>query len=93
MFHHQNCCWLRTNVLSESGILSSFPDGSVVNNPPARAGDTGLIPGLGRTWQPTLEFLPGKSRGQKSLAGYHPRGCKRVGHDLATKQQESFYTA
>ena len=39
----------------------------------------------GRKWQPTPVFLPGKSHGQRSLAGYSPRGCKRVGHDRATK--------
>ena len=33
-------------------------------------------------------FLPGKSYGQRSLAGYSPWGCKKVGHDLATKQQQ-----
>ena len=27
--------------------LGEFPGGSVVKNPPANAGDTGLIPGLG----------------------------------------------
>ena len=32
-------------------------------------------------------FLPGKFHSQRSLVGYSPRGCKRVGHDLATKQQ------
>ena len=32
-------------------------------------------------------FLPGKSHGQKSLVGYSPWGRKRIGHDLATKQQ------
>ena len=25
--------------------------------------------------------------GQRSLVGYSSRGCKRVGHDLMTKQQ------
>ena len=29
--------------------LRGFPDGSVVKNPPANAGDTGSIPGLGRS--------------------------------------------
>ena len=29
-----------------------------------------------KTWQPTLVFLPGESHGQKSLAGYSPRGRK-----------------
>ena len=27
-----------------------------------------------RKWQPTPVFLPGKSYGQRSLAGYHPWG-------------------
>ena len=31
-------------------------------------------------WQPTLEFLPGESHGQRSLEGYSPQGC-RVEHD------------
>ena len=29
-----------------------------------------------RKWQPTPVFLPGKSHGQRSLAGYSPWGCK-----------------
>ena len=29
--------------------LRDFPDGAVVTNPPASAGDTGLIPGPGRS--------------------------------------------
>ena len=32
-------------------------------------------------------FLPRKPNRQKSLVGYSPWGCKRVGHDLVTKQQ------
>ena len=43
---------------------------------------------LRRKLQPIPVFLPGKSHGQKSLAGYSPWGCKRVGHDLATIQQQ-----
>ena len=54
--------------------------GLVVKNSPANAGDvrdTGLIPGSGkilwrRAWQPTPAFLPGESRGQRSLVGYSP---------------------
>ena len=59
-----------------------FPGGSVVKNPPANAGDTGLIPGSGRS--------PGGGNGNllqdsclenpmdrgASLAGYTPRDCK-----------------
>ena len=29
-----------------------------------------------RKWQPTPVFLPGESRGQRSLAGYSPWGRK-----------------
>ena len=54
------------------------------------AGDAGSIPDPGRSpwrrkWQPTPVFLPE----QRSLASYYsPWGHKRVGHDLATKQQQ-----
>ena len=54
-----------------------------------QAGDR--ISGLGRfPWrrkqQPTPVFLPGKSHGQRSLAGYSLWGHKRIRHDLGTKQ-------
>ena len=42
-----------------------------------------------RKWQPTALFLPGKSLGQRRLAGYSPWGCRRVRHGLAAKQQQS----
>ena len=59
----------------------------VVKNLPVNAGDirdVGSIPGTGkipwsRAWQPTLVFLPGESHGQRSLAGYSPRGCAELG--------------
>ena len=41
-----------------------------------------------RKWQPTPVLLPGKSHGQRNLAGYSPWGSKRVGQDLVTKQQQ-----
>ena len=44
-----------------------------------------------RKWQPSPVFLPGKSHGWRSLAGYSPWGHKRVKHDLATKQQRLLY--
>ena len=43
-----------------------------------------------RKWQPTPIFLPGKSHGQRNLAGCSPWGFKGVGHDLATKQQQLY---
>ena len=36
-----------------------------------------------KTGQPAPVFLPGKSCGQRSLAGYSPWGRKRVGHNWA----------
>ena len=33
-------------------------------------------------------ILPRKIRGQRSLVGYSPWDHRRVGHDLATKQQQ-----
>ena len=59
------------------------------------AGDAGFnswvekIPWL-RKWQPTPVFLPGKTHGQRSLAGYLPWGHKIVGHNLGTKQQQKY---
>ena len=55
--------------------MMGVPGGSVVKNPPTNAGDMGLIPGSGRSpggenGNPLLVFLPGKSYGQRSLAGY-----------------------
>ena len=38
-----------------------------------------------RAWQPTLVFLPGESRGQRSLVGYSPWGSQKVWHNWATK--------
>ena len=44
-----------------------------------------------RKWQPTLVFLSEKSHGQRNLVGYSLWGCKRVGCDLATKQQQQLF--
>jgi len=41
-----------------------------------------------RKWQPTPVFLPGKSHGQRSLAGYNPWDHKRVGHNLVTNNKK-----
>ena len=72
-------------------IFNNMPGGTVVKNPPADAGDTGPIPGLERSpgegnGKP-LQYT-GKSHGQRRLSGCCPWGCKRVKHDLATKQQQ-----
>ena len=76
-----------------------FPSASVVKNPSANAGDMGwedLNPWVGkiswrRKWQLTPVFLPGKSHGQRDLAGYSSWESQRVRHHLATKQQYNVY--
>ena len=63
-------------------FVAGFPRGTVVKNLPANTGDArdvGSIPGLGRSrgegnGQHTPVFLPGESHGQRSPAGYSPRG-------------------
>ena len=65
----------------------------VVKNPPANAGDLGLLPGSRRSpgegkQQLTPIFLLGQSHGQRSLVG-SPWGHKRVRHELASKQQHT----
>ena len=58
-----------------------YQGGAVVKNPPANAGETrhglrvGKIPWR-RKWEPTPVFLPGKSHGQRTLAGYSPWCCQ-----------------
>ena len=42
-------------------------------------------------WLLTPVFLPGKSNGQRSLAGYSPWGRKRFGYDLATKTSRIYF--
>ena len=55
----------------------------MVKNQPANMGHRrrGFNPWIGRSpckraWQPAPVFLPGKSHGQRSLAGYRPWGHK-----------------
>ena len=60
-------------------MLGRFPDSSVGQEFDCDAGDTGLIPGSGRSsgkGQLTPVFLPGESRGQRSLVDYSPWGHK-----------------
>ena len=45
---------------------------------------SGKIPWC-RKWQPIPVFLPGKSQGQRSLAGFRPWSHKGVGHNIVTK--------
>ena len=55
----------------------------MVKNSPANAGNTGSIPGVGRSpgernGYHTPGFLPGKSHGQRILADYSPWDLKEL---------------
>ena len=41
----------QTNIFTSMDLIMSFPGNSEVKNPPANAGDTGSISGLGRSPQ------------------------------------------
>ena len=78
--------------------LTSFPRGSVVKNPSANAGDTGLIPGSGRFpgegyGKPIQHSCLGNSMDRGAWQGYSPWGCKRVGRGLATKHSYMYTTS
>ena len=84
---------LPTSSMGGCGVRSGFPGGIAVKNSPANAGDTDLIPGLGRfsgerngnSFQYSCLGNP-MDRGtwQATVHGGH----KRIRHDLATKQQQ-----
>ena len=55
----------------------------MVKKPPAKCRRCRFDPWVGkiswkRKWQPTSVFFPGKSHGQRSLAGYSPWGRKEL---------------
>ena len=69
-----------------------FPSGSVVKNVPANTGDSDWIPGSGRSpgegnGNPLQYPCLGIPMDRGAWPAYSPWGCKRVGHDLVTKQQ------
>ena len=62
----------------------------MVRTPPANVGDTrdaGSVLGSERACGGEDDNLlsPGKSHGQRSLAGYCTWSCKTAGHDLGTQ--------
>ena len=73
----RRCSHADASLSSEVALPSppptwGFPAGSVVKNPSAI--QETWVCSLGRAWQPTSVFLPGKSYGQRSLVGYSPWG-------------------
>ena len=58
-------------------MLTGFAGGSVSKESACKAGDPGARKIPQRIeWQPTPALLPGKSHGQRSLAGYSSWGGK-----------------
>ena len=56
-----------------------------------------MDPGVGkipwrRAWQPTPVFLPGEFHGQRSLAGYSPRGLTESDMTEQTAHARAHYT-
>jgi len=88
--------WITDTLLTfifhvSTGSLG-FPGGSVVNNPPANAGDAGSIPGLENPLEEEMTTCSSilawkKSYEHRNLAGCSPWGHKRVWHDWATQAQ------
>ena len=81
----------------KSVFILGFPGDSVVKNLSANAGDSGLIPGLGKSpgegnGNPFQYSCLGKSHAQRSVVGYSPWVHKRVRHGLAPKQQRFYPT-
>ena len=50
-----------------------FPGGSVAKNPPANAGDTGLIPGLGRFPRAVGQLSPCAATTEAQVPALHER--------------------
>ena len=69
-----------------------FPGGSMVKNPPANAGDTGLILGredpLEEEMATYSSILAWEIPWTEEPGGLQSMGSQRVGHNLATKQQQ-----
>ena len=76
--------WLCPGVCSQCLSIWGFSGGSAGKEPACqcrRHRRHGFDPWVGkipwsRKWQPAPVFLPGKSHGQRSQAGYSPWGCR-----------------
>ena len=87
-------CDICTNICSKTVSIMGFPSGSVVKNPPAKAGNTGLIPGSERSSRegngnPLQYSCLENPMDRGAWQGYSPCCYKRVRCNLVTKQQQS----
>ena len=73
-------CKLKQQVTTTYILEQAFPGGSDGKESACNAGDSGSVPGLGRSlrreWQPTPVFLLGEFHGWRSLVGYSLWDCK-----------------
>ena len=85
------CYWYRHCAMTSTGLPGSASR-KEPTCPCSRCKTLGFDPCVGKIpWrmkgQPTPGFLPGESHGQKSLAGYSPRGSLRVAYNLSDLAQ------
>ena len=82
---------LRASYLSMHACwMSLLPQWQRIHLPSRRQGFDPWVEKIPwrRKGQLTPAFLPGKSHGQRTQAGYSPRGWKRIRHCLATKKPQ-----
>ena len=77
-------------------LLEAFPGDSVVKNLPANAGDTGVIPGSGRSPGGgngnILQYSCLENSMERSLGGYSPEGHKESDMTQRLNSNSNFYT-
>ena len=78
---------------SALGPVQGFPGGSEMNNRPANAGDTGVIPGVGKISGEGRKPLQYSCLGNPMDRGACLWGLKRIRHDSATKPQPGDHAA
>ena len=81
---------VKDSLLVINRIMQGFPGGSAVKNLPANTGDSGLIPGSGRSpgegnSNPHQSFC-WENPMDREAGGLQSMGLQRVRYDLATQQ-------
>ena len=83
-----------SDLIKLAYVMTSFPGGSMVKNPPASTEDAGSIPGLGRSprggnGNPFHYSCLGNAMDRGAWRATVHGFVKESGHDLATKQQSN----